>query len=203
MTEDLIDCYKVSKKLMPFIHLPVQSGSNKILKLMNRKHTIEEYLNIYEKLKKINPNIEFSSDFIIGYPGENDQDFKDTLELVKKIKFINSYSFIFSSRPGTVAANLDSVNQKVAHQRLELIQRELFKNQKERNYYLENKIVTVLVENQMKNQEKLFGRTEHMTPVILNGNKKNITNLVSVKINKSNQISLFGEIEAINDIKAA
>jgi len=89
MTEDLIDCYKVSKKLMPFIHLPVQSGSNKILKLMNRKHTIEEYLNIYEKLKKINPNIEFSSDFIIGYPGENDQDFKDTLELVKKIKFIN------------------------------------------------------------------------------------------------------------------
>ena len=203
MTEDLIDCYKVSKKLMPFIHLPVQSGSNKILKLMNRKHTIEEYLNIYEKLKKINPNIEFSSDFIIGYPGENDQDFKDTLELVKKIKFINSYSFIFSSRPGTVAASLDSVNQQVAHQRLELIQKELFKNQQEKNYYLENKIVTVLVENQMKNQAKLFGRTEHMTPVIFNGNKKNITNVVSVKINKSNHNSLFGEIEPIKDIKAA
>ena len=203
MTEDLIDCYKVSKKLMPFIHLPVQSGSNKILKLMNRKHTIEEYLNIYEKLKKINPNIEFSSDFIIGYPGENDQDFKDTLELVKKIKFINSYSFIFSSRPGTVAANLNPINQHVAHQRLEFIQKELFKNQQDRNNYLENKIVTVLVENQMKNQEKLFGRTEHMTPVIFNGDKKNITNVVSVKINKSNHNSLFGEIEPIKDIKAA
>ena len=203
MTEDLIDCYKVSKKLMPFIHLPVQSGSNKILKLMNRKHTIEEYLNIYEKLKKINPNIEFSSDFIIGYPGENDQDFKDTLELVKKIKFINSYSFIFSSRPGTAAANLDPINQNVAHKRLELIQKELFKNQQDRNNYLENKIVTVLVENQMKNQAKLFGRTEHMTPVIFNGNKKNITNTVSVKINKSNHNSLFGEIKPIKDIKAA
>jgi len=203
MTEDLIDCYKVSKKLMPFIHLPVQSGSNKILKLMNRKHTIEEYLNIYEKLKKINPNIEFSSDFIIGYPGENDQDFKDTLELVKKIKFINSYSFIFSSRPGTVAGNLNPINQHVAHQRLEFIQKELFKNQQDRNNYLENKIVTVLVENQMKNQAKLFGRTEHMTPVIFNGNKKNITNTVSVKINRSNHNSLFGEIKSIKDIKAA
>ena len=96
MTEDLIDIYKYSKKLMPLIHLPVQSGSDKILKLMNRKHTIKEYLEICEKLKKINPNLEFSSDFIIGYPGENEQDFKDTLELVKKIKFINSYSLFLA-----------------------------------------------------------------------------------------------------------
>ena len=96
MTEDLIDIYKYSKKLMPLIHLPVQSGSDKILKLMNRKHTIKEYLEICEKLKKINPNLEFSSDFIIGYPGENDQDFKDTLELVEKIKFINSYSLFLA-----------------------------------------------------------------------------------------------------------
>ena len=80
---------------MPLVHLPVQSGSNKILNLMNRKHTVEEYLEIYEKLKKINSNIEFSSDFIIGYPGENDEDFKDTMKLIKKINFINSYSFHF------------------------------------------------------------------------------------------------------------
>ena len=77
---------------MPLVHLPVQSGSNKILKLMNRKHTIEEYLKIYKKLKDINPNIEFSSDFIIGYPQEEEEDFKDTLRLVKNIKFVNSYS---------------------------------------------------------------------------------------------------------------
>ena len=112
MTEDLIKVYKKSKKLMPLVHLPVQSGSNKILKLMNRKHTIEEYLNVCKKLKNINPNIEFSSDFIIGYPQEEEEDFQDTLRLIKNIKFINSYSFIFNPRPGTVAANLDLVDKK-------------------------------------------------------------------------------------------
>ena len=203
MTEDLIDCYKISKKLMPFVHLPVQSGSNKILKLMNRKHTIEEYLNIYEKLKKINSNIEFSSDFIIGYPGESEKDFSDTLKLVKNIKFINSYSFIFSPRPGTVAAKLNLVDKEIAHERLKIIQKQLFKNQQDRNKYLENRIAKVLVENQIKNQEKLFGRSEHMTPVIFNGNKKNIGKVIPVKINKSNHNSLFGEIELIKDIKAA
>ena len=104
MTDDLIECYSTSKKLMPFVHLPIQSGSNKILKLMNRKHTVEQYIEIYEKLKKINPDIEFSSDFIISYPGETDKDFNETVNLIKKIKFINSYSFIFSPRPGTKAS---------------------------------------------------------------------------------------------------
>ena len=94
MTEDLIDCFKNCSKLMPFLHLPVQSGSNKILKLMNRKHDIKFYYSIIEKLKKINSNIDFSTDFIIGYPGEDDKDFEKTMDLVKKIEFINSYSFI-------------------------------------------------------------------------------------------------------------
>ena len=88
MTDDLIECYKNSKKLMPFVHLPIQSGSDRILKMMNRKHTVKYYLNIYEKLIKINPDIKFSSDFIIGYPGETDNDFKETINLVNKIKFI-------------------------------------------------------------------------------------------------------------------
>ncbi len=203
MTEDLIDCYKVSKKLMPFVHLPVQSGSNKILKLMNRKHTIEEYLNIYEKLKKINSNIEFSSDFIIGYPGENNEDFDDTLKLIKNIKFINSYSFIFSLRPGTVSAKLNSIDKEITHERLKIIQKELFKHQQDRNKYLENKIVKVLVENQMKDKEKLFGRSEHMTPVIFKGSKKDIGKVVSIKIDNSNQNSLFGKSKTIKVIQAA
>ena len=88
MSEDLIDVYKISKKLMPLVHLPVQSGSDKILNLMNRKHTIKEYLNIFDKLKKINPNIEFSSDFIIGYPGEEEKDFKETLILLKELNLL-------------------------------------------------------------------------------------------------------------------
>ena len=203
MTDDLIDCYANNKKLMPFVHLPIQSGSNKILKLMNRKHTVEEYLNIYERLKKINSEIKFSSDFIIGYPGENNRDFNDTLKLIKNIKFINSYSFIFSSRPGTVAAKLNLVDKEIAQDRLKIIQKELFKYQQNRNKYLENKIVNVLVENQIENQEKLFGRSEHMTPVIFDGNKKDIGKVVSVKINNSNQKNLFGKSKIIKVIKAA
>jgi len=104
MTEDLIDCYRECEKLMPFLHLPIQSGSNKILTLMNRKHDREYYMSVVEKLKKVNKDIEISSDFIVGYPGETEKDFKDTIELVVKIGFVNSYSFIFSPRPGTPAA---------------------------------------------------------------------------------------------------
>jgi tRNA-2-methylthio-N6-dimethylallyladenosine synthase len=195
MSEDLIEVYKKSNKLMPLVHLPVQSGSNKILELMNRKHTIEEYLEIYEKLKNINSNIMFSSDFIIGYPEENDKDFKDTMNLIKKIKFTNSYSFIFSRRPGTVAANLDLVDKKKSRERLEIIQKKLFENQIEKNKSLENTVVNVLVENQMKNSPKLFGRTEYMTPVIFDGTLKNIGKIVQVKVTSSNQNSLFGKLK--------
>ena len=195
MTDDLINVYKKSTKLMPLVHLPVQSGSNKILKLMNRKHTIEEYLKIYEKLKKINPNIEFSSDFIIGYPEENDNDFKNTLELIERVKFTNSYSFIFSPRPGTIAAELNLVDKKKSKERLEIIQKRLFKNQIEKNKSLEGKMVKVLVENRMKDGIKLFGRTEYMTSVIFDGGLESIGKIVQVEITSSNQSSLFGELK--------
>ena len=192
MTEDLINFYKISNKLMPLVHLPVQSGSNKILELMNRKHTIEEYLLIHKKLKMINKNIEFSSDFIIGYPGEEDEDFEKTMDLINKIKFINSYSFIYSPRPGTSAANLEVVDNDKTKKRLEIIQKKLFENQLERNKSLENTVINVLVENRMKDGVKLFGRTEFMTSVIFDGSEENIGNIVQVKITGSNQNSLFG-----------
>ncbi|MDB2527136.1 tRNA (N6-isopentenyl adenosine(37)-C2)-methylthiotransferase MiaB [Candidatus Pelagibacter bacterium] len=192
MTEDLINFYKISNKLMPLVHLPVQSGSNKILELMNRKHTIEEYLLIHKKLKMINKNIEFSSDFIIGYPGEEDEDFEKTMDLINKIKFINSYSFIYSPRPGTSAAKLEVVDNDKTKKRLEIIQKKLFENQLERNKSLENTVINVLVENRMKDGVKLFGRTEFMTSVIFDGSEENIGNIVQVKITGSNQNSLFG-----------
>jgi tRNA-2-methylthio-N6-dimethylallyladenosine synthase len=195
MTDDLINVYKKSTKLMPLVHLPVQSGSNKILKLMNRKHTIEEYLMIYEKLKKINPNIEFSSDFIIGYPEENDDDFKFTLELIEKVKFINSYSFIFSPRPGTVAAGRELVDKEKSKERLKLIQKKLIENQIKKNKSLEGKILNVLVENKMKDGIKFFGRTEYMTSVIFDGNIDFIGKVVQIEITSSNQNSLFGIIK--------
>ena len=203
MTEDLIECYSKSKKLMPFVHLPIQSGSNKILKLMNRKHKVEDYVLTYEKLKKINPNIEFSSDFIIGYPGENDKDFKNTFDLIKKIRFINSYSFIFSPRPGTTASNLELIDEKITKERLKIVQEKLFSHQKEKNKSLENKSINVLVENKIDDQNKLFGRSEHMTSVIFGGDKNLIGKIVSVKIKSSNQNSLFGEINLKNNFKAA
>ena len=194
MTEDLINVYKKSSKLMPLVHLPVQSGSNKILKSMNRKHTIEEYLKVYESLKEINPNVEFSSDFIIGYPGEDEDDFNKTMELIEKIGFINSYSFIFSARPGTVAADLTQVNAVKSKERLEIIQKRLFENQIKKNKSLENKILNVLVENIMKDGIKLFGRTEYMTSVIFDGDIDNIGKIVQVEITSSNQNSLFGKL---------
>ena len=142
MSDDLIEVYKYSKKLMPLVHLPVQSGSNKVLDLMNRKHTISEYYKIYDQLKKINSNIQFSSDFIIGYPGEDEEDFNDTFELIQKIKFINSYSFIFSPRPGTVAADLKLIDKKISMERLEKIQSQLYDNQMHMNKSLEIKQLT-------------------------------------------------------------
>ena len=193
MTEDLIDIYRYSKKLMPLIHLPVQSGSNKILKLMNRKHSIEDYLKIFDKLRYINPKIEFSSDFIISYPGEEFEDFNYTIKLIKKINFINSYSFIFSPRPGTVAANLDLVDKKVSTDRLEKIQNLLFENQIKMNKSLENKNLNILVENFTEDKTHVFGRTEYMTSVIFDGNKSDIGEIVEVKIKKSNRSTLFGE----------
>ena len=203
MTEDLIEVYKTSKKLMPLVHLPVQSGSNKILKSMNRKHTIEEYLNTFDKLKEINPNIEFSSDFIIGYPGEEDQDFKDTFNLIERVKFINSYSFIFSPRPGTVAENLDLIEKKISIERLEKIQNILFENQIQMNNSLEGKVIDVLVENLTDDKSKAFGRSEYMTSVIFNGKKNDIGKIVQVRIKDSNRNTLFGEVITNSDQKVA
>ena len=198
MTDDLIECYSTSKKLMPFVHLPIQSGSNKILRLMNRKHTVEQYLEIYEKLVKINPKIEFSSDFIISYPGETDEDFNETLNLVKKIKFINSFSFIFSPRPGTKAANLNQINKEIAKERLIKIQEYLFKFQLNINKSFINKSIDVLVENKLSGQKKFFGKNQYMNAVIFEGDPNFIGKNVNIKIENVNQNSLFGKSEKNN-----
>ena len=202
MTEDLIECYSKSKKLMPFVHLPIQSGSNRILKLMNRKHKVEDYILTYERLKKINQNIEFSSDFIIGYPGETNQDFEETCELIKKIQFINSYSFIFSPRPGTTASNLKEIDPIISKERLKIIQKILFDYQKNKNKSYENKTLNVLVENKIDGQNELFGRNEYMTSVIFKGDKNLIGKIVPVNIKNSNQNNLFGDIN-LKNIEAA
>ena len=193
-TEDLIETYKKSKKLMPLVHLPVQSGSNKILKLMNRKHTVEEYLEIINKLKNVKPNIKFSSDFIIGYPGETYDDYKQTVELMKDVKFINSFSFIYSARPGTPASNLSEINNIESKKRLMNFQ--IIAEQIKNNYKksLIDKIVPVLFENEMKTKNEYFGRDEYFNSIVVKNSKNLKGKVKNVKILKSNHNTLFGEL---------
>jgi tRNA-2-methylthio-N6-dimethylallyladenosine synthase len=192
-TEDLIETHKNCEKLMPLIHLPVQSGSNKILSTMNRKHSIKEYLIILEKLKKVKPDIKFSSDFIIGYPGETKGDFEATIKLMNDVKFINSYSFIFSARPGTPAFDLNKIDQKEAKNRLMKFQKiaEEIKINYRKN--LINKPASVLFENKIKNESKYFGRDEYSNSVIVESEENLIGKIKNVKVLKVNHNTLFGE----------
>ena len=194
-SEDLIQVHKYCEKLMPLIHLPVQSGSNKILKNMNRKHTIEEYLEIIKKLKSIKSNVKFSSDFIIGYPGETEDDFEKTIELMKEVKFINSYSFLYSARPGTPAFNLDKIDENIAKERLFLFQNLSKKIKTEYRENLLSKTMTVLFENETKEKNKYFGRDEYFNSVIVESNENLVNKIKKIKIIKINQNTLFGEID--------
>ena len=192
MSEDLINCFKECEKLVPFLHLPIQSGSDKILKLMNRKHDKKYFLSIVDKIRNANQNVELSSDFIIGYPEETDKDFDQTIKIIEKVGFINSYSFIFSPRPGTPASKKKLNNHKINEYRLKNLQKILEKLQLEANKkYLQNKC-EVLVENKLKNQDKFFGRVKSMIPVIFQSNSCKPGELVEVFITSINQKNLFG-----------
>ncbi len=199
-TQDLIDVHKDCEKLMPLIHLPVQSGSNKILEAMNRKHTIEDYQRIIEKLKKVNSSIKFSSDFIIGYPGETFEDYKQTEKLIKNVKYINSYSFIFSARPGTPALKLEKVNQSEAKERLISFQSvaEVIKTKYRET--LISGISNVLFENKTKEENKYFGRDEYLNSVIVKSNENLVGKIKKVKITKGNHNTLYGEIFSKSNI---
>jgi len=202
MTDDLIDCYRDCEKLMPFLHLPIQSGSNKILKLMNRKHDREYYMSVVEKLNKVDKNIKISSDFIVGYPGETDRDFEDTMELVEKVGFVNSYSFIFSPRPGTPAAVKKLTNLAESEIRLKKLQNKLENLRYRNNQKYLKQHCEVLIENKLDNQEEFFGRTKYMTPVIFKSDNCKAGELANIKITSFNQKNLFG-ISKNNKEKAA
>ena len=193
-TEDLIEVHGSSKKLMPIIHLPVQSGSNKILQKMNRKHSVEYYIDLIKKIKKINSKIEFSSDFIIGYPGETDEDFKSTLDLMKEIRFTNCYSFIYSSRVGTPAAKLDPIDIKIAKKRLIEFQAEADKIKIKFKKSFFNKKIPVLFENRIGNKSEYFGRDEYSNSVIVKSDKNLIGKIQLVEILSGNLNTLVGQI---------
>jgi len=200
VTDDLIDAHYKCKKLMPLLHLPVQSGSNKILKNMNRKHSIEMYYEKIEKLKNKKNGIKFSSDFIIAYPGESLEDFNETLLLMKKIKFINSYSFIFSSRPGTPASKMKNVDINTAKERLQIFQHIANNIKMDYRKSLINTTAKVLFENRIREEKKYFGRDEYNNSVIAS-NDTNLTGTIqNVKILTHNHNTLFGEV--LTEIKS-
>ena len=161
---------------------------------MNRKHNIEEYLGIIERLKKKKPSIKFSSDFIIGHPGESEDDFKKTVSLMKNIGFINSYSFIFSPRPGTPSSNKKMINPEISKKRLKIFQE--ISDQIKKNYRskLLNKKLEVLFENKMNKQEKYFGRDKYGDPVVVESTINLTGKILDVKINNFNHSTLFGDV---------
>ena len=162
---------------------------------MNRKHTIEEYLQLIENIKKINPTTKFSSDFIIGYPGETESDFKLSLKLVKKVEFINTYSFVYSPRPGTPAANLKKVDSIIAKERLVIFQKLANEIKLKYKKNLNNKESLVLFENKINNStNEYFGRDEFNNSVIVKSKYNLLGKVMKTKIIKSNQNTLFGEI---------
>ena len=190
--EELIGLFNYQEKLMPQLHLPVQSGSNKILNLMNRKHTREFYLELIDKFKNARNDIQFSSDFIIGYPGETDKDFEETLDLIDKVKFSNSYSFIYSQRPGTPAVDYIQISKEIAQNRLEILQNKLFDLQIKHNESKINKENKVLLENLTSKGDQFFGRNEYMQPVFVEGSEYVPGDEINVTIYSCNKNNLFG-----------
>ena len=193
MSDDLINLHSTNKKLMPFLHLPVQSGSSNILRKMNRKYDTDYYIKIIERLKTVNPKIEISSDFIIGYPGETDSDFKKTLNLVDQIKFTQSYSFIYSPRPGTKSAvEKDETSLQIKKERLTILQERLKEIQFEFNKSFCGKSTDVLIENQsVSNPEYFFGRTPFMQSVYIKSQKMNPGEVKNVNISTCNHKNLY------------
>ena len=195
MDNELIQLHGSNEKLMPFLHLPVQSGSDEILNKMNRKYNISEYKHIIDNLKTVRPNMEISSDFIIGFPGETEKDFQATLDLVDYVGFKQSYSFIYSERPGTKAATIEDITPLVEKKlRLSILQKKLEELQLEFNKTFCNKNVdNVLIENQSQsNPEYYFGRTPFLQPVYVKSKNLTVGEEASVAIETCNHKSLYG-----------
>lgn len=193
--DDLILCHKNLKKLMPYLHLPIQSGSDDVLKRMNRRHTKDEYLRVVEKLKEANPLIGMSSDFIVGFPGESDKDFKDTLDVVNRVKYIQAFSFKYSRRPGTPASVMDNqIEEKVKKERLQILQDLLFDYQLKFNQQSVGKVMPVLFEGDGRHDGQLTGRTPYMQNLYAKADKSLLNKIVQVRVLRASTNSLKGEV---------
>ncbi|SMN14485.1 tRNA-i(6)A37 methylthiotransferase [uncultured Candidatus Thioglobus sp.] len=194
-SDSLIQAYAEVPELVSHLHLPIQSGSDKILTLMKRGHTALEYKSKIRRLRAIRPDISISSDFIIGFPGENEQDFANTMTLINDIGFDKSFSFIYSQRPGTPAASYpDDVNMAIKKERLALLQKTIDDSTEIISKAMIGSVQKVLVENKAKKDDNLFGRTENMRNTHFNGDTSLIGHIVDVKITNARGNSLIGEL---------
>lgn len=194
MNDNLIACHKDINILMPYLHLPVQSGSDKILKAMNRRHTAADYLHVVEKLYAANPKLKMSSDFIVGFPGETDADFQKTLDIVNQVKYIQAFSFKYSRRPGTPAAVMENqVEEKIKKERLDILQTLLFDYQTKFNQSCIGKTMPVLFEQKGRHKGQLIGRTPYMQNLHIATKGDNINKIVDVVVTDATTNSLSGK----------
>ncbi len=196
MHEELFLAHGKQEKLMPFLNLPVQSGSDKILKAMNRKHTRKQYLEIIKRLRQERPDMQFSSDFIIGFPGETEEDFQDTIDLARQVNFIQSYSFKYSPRPGTPGAEMDNqVAEDVKLERLHRLQAQITTQQLAFNQSCVGKIMEIIPEKSGRMAGQLAGKTVYMQSVYIKDAPENILGqFIKVKILNGYANSLEGEL---------
>jgi len=190
----LIDAHANCQKLMPYLHLPVQSGSNKILKKMNRSHTAEAYVDLISRVRKARPDILISGDFIVGFPEETDHDFADTMELIRKVKYGQSYSFKYSGRPGTPAAERMQVPEGKKNIRLQELQKLLSEQQKTVQEDMVGRTVSVLFEKTGRQIGQVVGKSDYLHAVHVQGEENKVGLLENVLIIGSNTNSLEGKI---------
>lgn len=197
MRDDLIEAH-AHEKVMPYLHLPVQSGSNKILKAMNRKHERDLYFDLIAKFRKVRPDIAISGDFIVGFPGETDKDFEDTMDLVRDIEYSSAYSFKYSQRPGTPAATMGGLlREEVKDERLQRLQALLNDQMRAFNEQTMGRTVNVLFDGQTKSGE-LHGRTPYNQAIHVNANPRLIGEICEVKLTGTNGKSMMGDMVLVD-----
>jgi tRNA-2-methylthio-N6-dimethylallyladenosine synthase len=195
MSDDLISAHGAISKLMPYVHLPVQSGSDRILKAMNRKHTAEDYVNIISRLRSVRQDLAVSSDFIVGFPGETEKDFQQTLDLIASVNYASSFSFKYSPRPGTPGAQrTDQISEEIKRERLAQLQALLEQQRQSFNKAMVNKEIDVLFEKPGRHEGQIGGKSPYLQAVHVDGPTSLIGKIARVAISATGPNSLTGNL---------
>ena len=193
ITDEFLECYGTIDNLMPQLHLPIQSGSDKVLKDMNRHYDMSRYMDIVNKARKIRPDISFSTDIIVGYPTETEDDFNLTLEAVKNVRYDSAFTFIFSPRPNTPASKLKTLDDDIIKNRFERLTNLMNEIQLENHKDTVGKRYEVLIESYDAKNNSIEGRNEYGRQIVLNGSKDDIGRILEVEVERVNTFTSFGK----------